>query len=71
MNHNRQPGARALCGFFHACHPERNLATSEANRQVQSKDPVLPEGSCGTERNFRIAVRFLDEQNVEILQHNS
>ena len=48
------------------CHPERSLAESAANRQTQSKDPAFS-GSCtGDDRNFRIAVRFLDEGGREL-----
>jgi len=37
---------------------------SEANRKMEPKDPVFPEGS---ERNFRVAVRFFDENEGECM----
>ena len=64
MNHKRQSGTGGLCGIFHACQPERTLAMSEANRKMEPKDPVFPEGS---ERNFRVAVRFFDENEGECM----
>ena len=48
------------------CHPERSLAESEANRQTQSKDPAPAEGATGNAGNFRIVIRFHDEQGVEL-----
>jgi len=65
MNHKRQSGTRGLCGIFHACQPERSLAMTEANRKMESKDRAFPEGSCGTQGNFRVAVRFFDENEGE------
>ena len=40
---------------------------NEANRQTQSKDPVSADNSAGTERNFRIVIRFFDENEAEQL----
>jgi hypothetical protein len=47
------------------CHPERSLAESEAIRQTQSKDPYRPDTARGTESNFRVVVRFFDENATE------
>lgn len=49
-----------------ACHPERSLAESEANRQTQSKDPVPAVAVTGNARNFRIMVRCYDERGAEL-----
>jgi len=61
MNHIRRSESRSSCAF-NACHPERGLATSEASRQTQSKDPYSRNAAGGQSKNFRIAVRFFDEQ---------
>ena len=66
MNHLRQSNAPTLCNKENACHPERNLAKSEANRQTESKDLVLLDSATGTAGNFRIVVRFLDEHDLEL-----
>ncbi len=47
-----------------SCHPERSLVESEANRQTESKDPLLSGRGTGDERNFRIVVRFFEEDNA-------
>ena len=38
---------------------------SEAIRQTESKDLARSSSCTGEERNFRIAVRFFDEQETE------
>ncbi len=48
------------------CHPERSLAESKANRQTQSKDPAPVVATTGEARNFRIVIRFHDEQGTEL-----
>jgi hypothetical protein len=53
------------------CHPERSLAESEANRQMQSKDPALAVIAAGQARNFRVVVRFYDEQGIELFLDDS
>jgi hypothetical protein len=53
------------------CHPERSLAESEATRQTQSKDPYRTEAADGSERNFRIVIRFFDKQNPEVCHESS
>ena len=50
------------------CHPERSLAVSAANRQTQSKDPMFADTGNGTDRTFRIAIRFFDEHKLEYHQ---
>jgi hypothetical protein len=50
-----------------SCHPERSPAKSETIRQTQSKDPYhssAPEAAG----NFRITVRFIEEQGSEAEQ---
>jgi hypothetical protein len=47
------------------CHPERSLAESAANRQTQSKDPCCTRTLEGNAVNFRIVIRFHDEQGIE------
>jgi hypothetical protein len=47
------------------CHPERSVAESEANRQTQSKDPYRAEAAGCKAGNFRIIIRFFDEQETE------
>jgi len=49
------------------CHPERNLAESEANGQTQSKDPFNREATRGNDGSFRVVVLFFDEQEAEHL----
>jgi hypothetical protein len=49
------------------CHPERSVAESEANRQTQSKDPYRAEAAGCKAGNFRIIIRFFDEQETEHL----
>jgi hypothetical protein len=53
------------------CHPERSLAKSEANRQTQSKDPAQAVAATGKARNFRIAIRFFNEQGAELFPGSS
>ena len=48
------------------CHPERSLAASEASGQTQSKDPYNPHGGRGDARNFRIVIRFFDDNDSEL-----
>lgn len=43
------------------CHPERSRAESEASRQTQSKDPYSSSARDAA-GNFRITVRFIEEQ---------
>ena len=47
------------------CHLERSLGESEANRQTQSKDPSPAVAATGNTENFRIVIRFHDEQGIE------
>jgi len=49
------------------CHPERSLAESEGNRQTESKDPYRAEAAGFKAGNFRVIVRFFDEQETEHL----
>ena len=49
------------------CHPERSLAASKASGQTQSKDPLNSDSATGKARSFRIAVRFFDDQDTEVL----
>jgi len=65
MNHIRRTRTGSSCTVFNSCHPERSLATSEASRQRESKDPVRAESATGVSGNFRIVVRFFDEKKGE------
>ena len=56
----------AISSFRSKCHPERSRAESEASRQTESKDPVLPDTSTDNEMIFRIVVRFFDEHEAEL-----
>jgi hypothetical protein len=67
VNHIRQIGGVLTCTTLSACHPERSLAASKASGQTQLKDPYHHDAGSVTERNFRIAVRFFDEYEVEQL----
>jgi hypothetical protein len=42
------------------CHPERSLA----NHQRKSRDPAPVESATGDASNFRVAVRFIDDQGT-------
>jgi len=53
------------------CHPERSLAESEATRQTQSRDPYRTDAADGSERNFRVVVRFFDEHEAEFSYDSS
>jgi len=56
------------CTVPKSCHPERNLAESEANGQTQSKDLCQLDRTLGVRENFRrVVVRFFDEQEAEHL----
>ena len=59
------PPSECLSIIFKACHPERSLATSEANRQTESKDPYHSDTTGVAERNFCVVVRFFDEREAE------
>ncbi len=53
------------------CHPERSLAKSEANRQTQSKDPCRARTAVANAANFRVEIRFFDEQGAELFPGSS
>ncbi len=53
------------------CHPERSPAESEANRQTQSKDPAPAVSATGNSGNFRVVIRFHDEQGTELFLTSS
>lgn len=67
MNHVRRDEGVSFCTTLKICHPERSLLKSEANHQTQSKDPVFTRSGVGSCENFRIAVRFFDDRDKEIL----
>ena len=71
MNHIRRDNSVTLCMALNPCHPERSLAESEANRQTESKDPVIATSGRGRARSFRVLVRFFDEQGAEVLHEPS
>ncbi|HKF05717.1 MAG TPA: hypothetical protein VKB49_25580 [Candidatus Sulfotelmatobacter sp.] len=50
-----------------ACRPERSLAKSEAIRQTESKDPYNLNTGSGDPGNFRIAIRFFDDHDTELI----
>ena len=66
MNHIGKRDALGSCSIK-ACHPERSRATSEASRPTESKDPMFFDSATDTAGNFRIAVRFYDDQDAECL----
>lgn len=60
MNHIRYFRPQSSFSVLSICHPERSLATSEATRQTQSKDPYHHD-EAGESGSFRVVVRFFDE----------
>ncbi len=53
------------------CHPERSLAVSKANCWTESKDPYHSDIAGASARNFRIAIRFFDDHDTEVLHEPS
>ena len=52
---------------LNVCHPERRLAKSEAICRTESKDPCHSDITGGDAGNFRMVVRFFDDDDCEIL----
>ena len=71
MTHIRRIGAVLTCAALNPCHPERSLAKSEATRQTESKDPYNLPATRGDARSFRIAIRFFDDHDTEVLHDPS
>jgi len=65
-NAHRSEGLSA-CLALNVCHPERRLATSEAIRQPESKDPCHSHITGGDAGIFTTVVRFFDADDPEIL----
>ena len=57
--------AADLSQFPDNCHPERRPAVSKVNRQTQSKHPYSPATARVEVGNFRVDIRFFDEQQRE------
>ena len=66
MNHLPHGEHISECTVPNLCHPERNLAESEANGQTQSKDLCQLDRTLGVRENFRIAIHFYDDHGDEI-----
>lgn len=66
MNHTRRDKSVSLCVALNPCHPERALSSAARGAQAQSKDPCNLGAAWAQAGSFRIAVRFFDEQNIEV-----
>ena len=59
--------AASIVPILNDCHPERSLAASKASCQTESKDPYICDASNVHSGNFRVAIRFFDEQKTECI----
>lgn len=55
----------AMTNVSNPCDSERSLGNSKAIRRTLPRDSYYSTANDGSNRNFRIVVRFFNEQNAE------